>query len=180
MKIEGRLSNVTVEVLIDSGASHSFISPELITALGLAVTPTNVKSIKLGDGHRVKSEGICKGLKIILGSHEFEIDALVLGLGGLDVVLGVSWLSTLGKVMMDWKDLSMQFWHKGQMVTLQGQGNGHLQHGFLNSFLEDRKGGRDDEWWWPHNDTNNDQEEPMKQGMMEVLELFPEVFKEHI
>ncbi|MCI51719.1 pentatricopeptide repeat-containing protein, partial [Trifolium medium] len=64
MKIEGKLTNVTVEVLIDSGASHSFISPELTTALGLTVTPTVVKSIKLGDGHRVKSEGMCKGLKL--------------------------------------------------------------------------------------------------------------------
>ncbi|MCI37828.1 pentatricopeptide repeat-containing protein, partial [Trifolium medium] len=50
MKIEGKLTNVNVEVLIDSGASHSFISPELTTALGLTVTPTVVKSIKLGDG----------------------------------------------------------------------------------------------------------------------------------
>ncbi|MCI14289.1 pentatricopeptide repeat-containing protein, partial [Trifolium medium] len=40
----------------DSGASHSFISPELATALGLTVTPTTVKRIKLGDGHRVMSE----------------------------------------------------------------------------------------------------------------------------
>lgn len=39
MKIEGKLEKVNVEVLIDSGASHSFISPELIIALGLTVTP---------------------------------------------------------------------------------------------------------------------------------------------
>lgn len=121
MKIEGKLANVTVEVLIDSGASHSFISPKLTTALGLTVTPTTVRSIKLGDGHRVMSEGVCRGVRIALGTQNFVIDALVLELGGLDVVLGVSWLSTLGKVVMDWKDLSMQFWHNGEMVTLQGQ-----------------------------------------------------------
>jgi hypothetical protein len=67
MKIEGKLGGVNVEVLIDSGASHSFISPELTTALGLTVTPTTVKGIKLGDGHRVLSEGICEGVKLELG-----------------------------------------------------------------------------------------------------------------
>jgi hypothetical protein len=80
MKLEGKLSNVAVEVLIDSGASHSFISPDLATALGLAITPTDVKRIKLGDGHRVLSEGICKGVRLNLGSNTFEIDALVLEL----------------------------------------------------------------------------------------------------
>ncbi|CAJ2640536.1 unnamed protein product [Trifolium pratense] len=53
MKLEGKLKDVDVEVLIDSGASHSFISPELTTALGLTIIPTVVKRIKLGDGHRV-------------------------------------------------------------------------------------------------------------------------------
>jgi hypothetical protein len=77
MKIEGKLGGVNVEVLIDSGASHSFISPELTTALGLTVTPTTVKGIKLGDGHRVLSEGICEGVKLELGSTIFEVDALV-------------------------------------------------------------------------------------------------------
>jgi hypothetical protein len=53
MKIEGRLEHVGVEVLIDSGASHNFISPALVTALGMTLTPSNIKRIKLGDGHKV-------------------------------------------------------------------------------------------------------------------------------
>ncbi|XP_068472156.1 uncharacterized protein [Phaseolus vulgaris] len=60
MKLEAQLADVVVEVLVDSGASHNFISPELTSALGLPVSPTTVKRIKLGDGHRVMSEGTCK------------------------------------------------------------------------------------------------------------------------
>ncbi|MCI35387.1 pentatricopeptide repeat-containing protein, partial [Trifolium medium] len=75
---------------------HNFISPEVTTALRLHVTPTTAKAIKLGNGHRVLCKGICEGVQIDLGPEIFEVDALVLELGGLDVVLGVSWLSTLG------------------------------------------------------------------------------------
>ncbi|MCI22424.1 peptidase aspartic active site, partial [Trifolium medium] len=67
------------------------------TALGLSITPTTAKSIKLGDGHRVLSNGVCKGVHMQMGELETVIDALVLELGGMDMVLGVAWLSTLGK-----------------------------------------------------------------------------------
>ncbi|PNX80637.1 hypothetical protein L195_g036643, partial [Trifolium pratense] len=103
MKIGGKLENIDVVVLIDSGVSHNFISPNLATALGLAVKHVAERKIKLGDGHKVVSKGVCEGLSLILGNMKVVVDALILDLGGLDVVLGVSWLCTLGKVLMDWK-----------------------------------------------------------------------------
>ncbi|MCI08622.1 enzymatic polyprotein, partial [Trifolium medium] len=119
MKVEGRIKNVEVLVLIDSGASHCFISPKVTTALGLVVTPIAAKNIKLGDGHKVLTMGVCEGVKVKIGGCDVMVDALVLELGSMDMVLGVSWLSTLGKVIMDWKTLTMQFDQGGKLVTLQ-------------------------------------------------------------
>jgi hypothetical protein len=76
-------------------------------ALGLTITQISEKHIKLGDGHKIVSKGVCRDVKMQLGPIEIVVDAWVLELGGLDMVLGVSWFSTLGKVLMDWKDLSM-------------------------------------------------------------------------
>ncbi|PNX55392.1 hypothetical protein L195_g049021, partial [Trifolium pratense] len=72
---------------------------------------------------------VCKGIQINVGSMIVIVDAFVLELGGLDVVLGVSWLCTLGKVVLDWKDLTMQFWYNGQKVVLQGGGK-QVKQGF--------------------------------------------------
>ncbi|PNX92555.1 retrotransposon-related protein, partial [Trifolium pratense] len=180
MKICGKIAGIEVVVLIDSGASHNFISPDVTTALGLPVTPTIAKSIKLGDGHRVFSQGTCEGVQIALGSESFEVDALVLDLGGLDVVLGVSWLSTLGKVVMDWKDLSMQFIHEGRTISLQAQSKMQDKQSCLNSFLEDKHRGGSDEWWWTnHVDVAVEQATGQKE-MAKLLSQFSEVFKETI
>lgn len=67
MKVEGKIQNVDLLVLIDSGASHNFISPKVTTALGLVITPTAAKSIKLGDGHKVITNGVCKGVNMKMG-----------------------------------------------------------------------------------------------------------------
>jgi hypothetical protein len=45
----------------------------------------------------------------------FSID-----MGGCDIVLGVEWLHTLGPIIMDFKDLTMQFQHEGQKYKFQG------------------------------------------------------------
>ncbi|XP_057438197.1 transposon Tf2-1 polyprotein isoform X1 [Lotus japonicus] len=149
MKLSGQVGHVELLVLIDSGASHNFISPTITSALGLTITTTHPRSIKLGDGHKVVTKGICKGIKAKLGSIEITIDALVLELGELDLVMGVSWLRTLGKVLMDWKMMTMQFIHGGQVVKLQGLGNKDSQQSNLHSFLNDTQGREKMEWWWP-------------------------------
>ncbi|PNX83132.1 retrotransposon-related protein, partial [Trifolium pratense] len=98
MKIGGRLEGIDVVVLIDSGASHNFLTTKLTSALGLPITSMAERKIKLGDGHKVVSKGVCEGVALMLGEMKVVVDALVLDLGGLDVILGVSWLSTLGKI----------------------------------------------------------------------------------
>ncbi|GAU21227.1 hypothetical protein TSUD_11450 [Trifolium subterraneum] len=180
MKIEGTMENVGVLILIDSGASHNFISPKLTRALGLTVTSISARSIKLGDGHKFFSQGVCEGITISLGPVEVKIDALVLELGGLDVVLGVSWLSTLGKVVMDWSTLSMQFYYHGQMVKLQGLGIKQDSQGFLHSFLADKHGRGEMEGWWVLEGDNTKEKEVVAFDMSQILEKFTPVFQDHI
>lgn len=48
-------------------------------------------------------------VKVKMGDYVCIIDALVFELGGVDLVLGVSWLATLGEVQVNWKTLTMQF-----------------------------------------------------------------------
>ncbi|GAU37038.1 hypothetical protein TSUD_207440 [Trifolium subterraneum] len=179
MKIGGKLEGVDVVILIDSGASHNFVSTKLASALGLSITPTVERKIRLGDGHKIASKGVCEGMVILVGEIEIAVDALVLDLGGLDVILGVSWLSTLGKVMMDWKFLTMQFTYQGKQIVLKGGEEQHKQQTFLNSFLEDRQGVNEDWWFKPQMHTLGESR-VMDAGLQEILSKFSEVFHDSI
>ncbi|KAJ1409021.1 Retrotransposon gag domain [Sesbania bispinosa] len=77
-------------------------------------------SIKLGDGHRVFSQGVCQKLKVDIGGYCCLIDAYILDIGGLDLLLGVVWMRTLGDVIANWETMTMSFQVSGQDFTLEG------------------------------------------------------------
>ncbi|PNY16937.1 retrotransposon-related protein [Trifolium pratense] len=180
MKVEGIIHNVELLVLIDSGASHNFISPKVTSALGLAITPTKARNIKLGDGHKVWTEGVCEGLKMKMGECEIVVDAFVLELGGMDMVLGVSWLSTLGKVVMDWKALTMQFSCDNRLVKLQGLGNKVIKQGYLNSYLDNDQRREGLGWLWTQLQSMETSKAEIPKELSSILEDFKEVFSNSI
>lgn len=50
MKVLGKIGDKEVVVLVDSGATHNFVSSRLIDELALVVTGTRSVGVKLGNG----------------------------------------------------------------------------------------------------------------------------------
>ena len=141
-KLRGKIANTTVVVLIDSGATHNFISPNVLEKLKIPYKSFSDLQVVLGSGTTVNGLGICKQLDIELQGLEFCIDCVSLELGQIDVVLGVQWLRTLGVCEVDWEHHEMSFLYKGKRETLVGDADLHLtmapQHASLE--LEDMLG----------------------------------------
>ncbi|KAG6431020.1 hypothetical protein SASPL_109095 [Salvia splendens] len=51
----------------------------------------------------------------------FDIDLFLLQVEGPDVILGVQWLQDLGKVLLDFRDLTMEFLWNQSPVILKGE-----------------------------------------------------------
>ncbi|KAL5552031.1 hypothetical protein UlMin_002207 [Ulmus minor] len=120
LKLQGMLNGKSVVVLIDSGASHSFISSRLVTELSIPFVSTEGYGVQVGDGTRFKLNGICKRVKLWIQGTWIEEDFLPFELGCIDVVLGVTWLQKLGEVKENWKVFTMEFQLGNTLVHWQG------------------------------------------------------------
>lgn len=113
IKLQGMVGALPVLMLVDSGANKNFMSRRLALALGLRITETPTRQIRLGDGYAVPTLGECKGVIISVQGVKWEIDIVMFELGGYDLVLGMPWLTQIGCTYIDWVEKKMRFTHKG-------------------------------------------------------------------
>ncbi|XP_019189232.1 PREDICTED: uncharacterized protein LOC109183619 [Ipomoea nil] len=120
MKFRGQVASTEVIIMVDSGASHNFISHNLSTKLQYPLEPTQQFGVKLGDGRRVESKGKYLQLPINLGPVTMTLDCFVFPLGGVDMILGVAWLETLGNIKANWARMTMTFKVGDRLIQLSG------------------------------------------------------------
>lgn len=96
MKIKGKLGPKEVTILIDCGATHNFLSLELIEELKPPLLKTTNYGVVMGTGMAVRGKRICKGVIVEMQGLTVVEDFLPLTLGSTDVILRMQWLGTLG------------------------------------------------------------------------------------
>ena len=88
------LFDTDAHVLVDSGATHSFISWEFIERVGIEMRPTECSMIvSLPTGNSLIANRVYRGSKVTIASHEFEADLIVLDIHDFDIILGMDWLT---------------------------------------------------------------------------------------
>ncbi|XP_027364556.1 uncharacterized protein LOC113871655 [Abrus precatorius] len=112
-----------LDVLFDSGATHSFISVDCVKSLNLYVTelPCNVV-VTTPTGKLVMTSWVCLECSMMVHGREFEADLICLPLSQLDVILRMDWLAA-NHVLLDCREKNLVF---GVTITevprLMGQG----------------------------------------------------------
>nr|GLL21419.1 uncharacterized protein LOC109182641 [Ipomoea trifida] len=120
MKFRGQVASTKVIIMVDSSASHNFISHRLSSKLQYPLEPTQQFGVKLGDGRRVESKGKYSQLPVNLGPVTMALDCFVFPLGGVDMILGVAWLETLGNIKANWARMTMTFKVGDRLIQLSG------------------------------------------------------------
>jgi hypothetical protein len=87
------INHQPVIILFDSVATHSFISPKCGTKVGLDFYPTKGAYMIVTPGGKIASNQIYRKVPIQLGSNLIKIDLLLLDLEGMDVLLGMDWMT---------------------------------------------------------------------------------------
>ena len=120
-----------INVLIDNGSTHSFVTPRLAKE-GTKLIHTKPLSITVANGDKLFSNAKCRNLEWMMQGHLFSHDLRVLLIRGNDMVLDVDWMKVYSPLVLDFTEMSVSFQKDGQQVILKG-GNVSLH---LNSFRE--------------------------------------------
>jgi hypothetical protein len=97
------INDTPVKILFDSGATHSFISEKLIGKMGLMGSHTNSTYKIITPGGQISSSTLIRGVHLGLGSKIFPTNLIAISLEGMDVILGMDWM-TQHKVVLDISD----------------------------------------------------------------------------
>jgi hypothetical protein len=62
----------------------------------------------------MKCGGHCENVCLQIGGYQMKYHMFAINMGGCDIVLGVECIRTLGLILMDFKELTMQFNQEGQ------------------------------------------------------------------
>ncbi|KAL0560774.1 hypothetical protein IC582_001187 [Cucumis melo] len=120
MKVRGTLQGKEVVILIDCGATHNFVSEKLVTTLQLPIKETAHYGVILGSGTAIQGKGICESIEVQMKDWTVKEDFLPLELGGVDVILGMQWLYSLGVTVCDWKNLTLTFYDDKKKICIKG------------------------------------------------------------
>jgi hypothetical protein len=82
-----------VVTLFDSGATHSFISNNYGTRIGLDSCPTQGSYMISTLGGKIASDQMIRSVPIQLGSKVIKTDLVLLNLEGIDIILGTNWMT---------------------------------------------------------------------------------------
>ena len=72
----------------------------------------------VGNGGVLDYNHVCPQVPLYIQGNSFWVDLYILGFSGVDIVLGVQWLSELGPILIDYTTRTMVFSYLGQQVHL--------------------------------------------------------------
>ncbi|XP_078447009.1 uncharacterized protein LOC144715877 [Wolffia australiana] len=120
IKLKGELRGREITVLIDSGASHNFLSTAIVEEFHFRSDTSVLFEVTLGNGESSKGQGLCVGVQYNLQGIEMTSDFLPFKLGGIDMILGMAWLASLGWTHIHWERHILKFRRGDKVVTLNG------------------------------------------------------------
>lgn len=140
------LKGQKVSILIDSGSSHNFVQDDIARKLSLSMSPIPEFSVATGSGDVLVCSRMCKDTSIIIQGTTITTDLFVLKLEGANLVLGVQWMKSIGRILTDWATMSMEFvlgnsltvWTSEPMIdeeTLSSREFHHLAGGSRQAYL---------------------------------------------
>jgi hypothetical protein len=120
LKLIGYIKHRKVIILVDSGSTHNFIHHHIAQETHCYIHVINNFQIMIVNGGSMKCGGCCENVHLQIDYYHLKSHMFAINMGDCDIVLGADWLRTLGPILMDFKELTMQFDQEGHQYKFQG------------------------------------------------------------
>jgi predicted aspartyl protease len=87
------INSVPATVLFDSGASHSFITEQFVTKHDVPRSSMKTHLLISSPNGEMKSTYVLPQVNLKIREIDFQADLVILTSSGIDVILGMDWLS---------------------------------------------------------------------------------------
>jgi hypothetical protein len=95
-------------VLIDYGSTHNFINYKLEKYLNFFVYPAPEFQVMIVYEGTINFSGKCHSIKLNMEEYLLDVPMISIKMGGVDIVLGVQWLQSLGIMSLNFQDIFMR------------------------------------------------------------------------
>lgn len=116
----GTLGSASVNILIDTGSTHNFLHPRIAERLKLVLHPIKPFRVYVGNGASLLCSYVTRSTKLTVQDCKFIIDLHILDIHGPDIILGMAWLESLGKVSADFVGKTLEFILDAQPRVIHG------------------------------------------------------------
>jgi hypothetical protein len=89
MQLKITIADTELLALVDSRSTHIFIDDQVVRRLGLDIMLRPGLSVKVANGEKVQSYGVCKATSLNVQGVQFSVDCYALPLEGFKIILGV-------------------------------------------------------------------------------------------
>jgi hypothetical protein len=112
LKLIGYIKHQKVIILVDSGSTHNFIR-HIAQETHFYIRAINIFQTMIANGGSMKCGGRCENVHLQIGDYHLKSHMFAIEMGSCDIVLDADWQMTLGPILMDFKELTMQFDQEG-------------------------------------------------------------------
>ena len=115
LAFKGVLAGLPVSVLLDTGASGSFVSRRFVESSGLGTIAVPQVYVSLADGTGHDCVRVLPKVRLKVGSYREKVSLYVTPMEGYDIILGMPWFQ-LRSPLVDWERCTLSFVFNGERV----------------------------------------------------------------
>jgi hypothetical protein len=120
LNLIGYIKHWKIIILVDIGSTHNFVHRHIGHETHCYIHVINNFQIMISNGGSMKCGGCCENVHLHIGDYHLKSHMFSIDMGSCDIVLGADWLRTLGPILMDFKELTIQFNQEGHQYKFQG------------------------------------------------------------